>query len=485
MTRIYNIAFVALVTLTMAIVGCEKTGTLSISIPSEGILIEVGHAGDRGSTTFKSHNICAIDVLSTPKGWSVVEIDMYTKTITVESPNSFENEEERSGTISLKGYTPEGVQKTISLYVAILENPDVDYRTAPANCYIANVPATRYLFDATVGGSATPLNTASITLIWQTTTDLVKYIDFHDGVGEFYIEAKESTDDSGTTTTKLTAGNALIGAYDAEGELLWTWHIWVTNSKPEEEVITLGGKTLMNINLGADCNSNGEKEGTKIGSSYGLYYQWGRRTPIVGAAAWDFALNSDMIPYNATGGYVRVQYADSSAEEGTVEWACANPSTMIRGNEKNAFDWLYEGHEALWSATAKSEHDPCPAGWRIPDSSVYANLTINPVDDDMAWKEAQGMYGWNLVDKNDQSKSYFFTAAGRRNYLDGRLDIMNDDDERPVPWSGYYWTASMTDDGKAEAMFFDLNSQTRTWNGFSSAMPMYRANAMPVRCVRE
>ena len=103
----------------------------------------------------------------------------------------------------------------------------------------------------------------------------------------------------------------------------------------------------------------------------------------------------------------------------------------------------------------------------------------------MAWKEAQGMYGWNLVDKNDQSKSYFFTAAGRRNYLDGRLDIMNDDMERPVPWSGYYWTASTSDDGKAEAMFFDLNSQTRTWNGFSSAEPMYRANAMPVRCVRE
>ena len=159
--------------------------------------------------------------------------------------------------------------------------------------------------------------------------------------------------------------------------------------------------------------------------------------------------------------------------------------TMITGNKDNAYDWLFEGHEELWSANAKSEHDPCPAGWRIPDSSVYANLTINPVDDDMAWRDAQGMYGWNLVDKNDQSKSYFFSAAGRRNYLDGRLDIMNDDDERPVPWSGYYWTASTSDDGKAEAMFFDLNSQTRTWNGFSSAMPMQRANAMPVRCVRE
>ena len=95
------------------------------------------------------------------------------------------------------------------------------------------------------------------------------------------------------------------------------------------------------------------------------------------------------------------------------------------------------------------------------------------------------MYGWNLVDKSDENAKFFFTAQGRRNYLDGRLDIVNDDEECPIPWSGYYWTATSTANGDAKAMFFDLNSATRTWNGFDASRDMYRANALPIRCVRE
>lgn len=101
----------------------------------------------------------------------------------------------------------------------------------------------------------------------------------------------------------------------------------------------------------------------------------------------------------------------------------------------------------------------------------------------MSWEEAQPMYGWMLKDVTT-NEEYFFTAAGRRNYLDGRLDNMNTNLELPVPWSGYYWTAS-TDGAMATAMYFNLNTNTRTWNGFEAARPMQRANAMPVRCVRE
>ena len=93
------------------------------------------------------------------------------------------------------------------------------------------------------------------------------------------------------------------------------------------------------------------------------------------------------------------------------------------------------------------------------------------------------MYGWHLEDSTT-GESHFFTAAGRRNYLDGRLDIINDDDFRPIPWSGYYWTAT-TDGAQAKALFFDLNTETRTWNAINTSRSMHRANALPVRCVRE
>lgn len=93
------------------------------------------------------------------------------------------------------------------------------------------------------------------------------------------------------------------------------------------------------------------------------------------------------------------------------------------------------------------------------------------------------MYGWMLMDKTS-GEEYFFTAAGRRNYLDGRLDNMNTNLELPVPWSGYYWTAT-TDEAYASALYFNLNTNTRTWNGFDAARAMQRANALPIRCVRE
>jgi len=465
----------------MLAVGCKKEGTQSFTIPSESILINVNQAGDEGTTTFKSQNISAIEVSSTPTGWSIVNIDMYAKSITVKSPATFEEGEQRSGTISLNGYTPAGTKVGISLYVAILEKEDVDYTSSPANCYIANEGSTRYLFNAMIGGSSTPLDTEYIDIVWQTNKDLIKYIDMQDGVASFYIEQKR--DDDGQLIDEIEPGNVLIGAYNAAGELIWTWHIWITNSNPTEQTIELNGSTLMNINLGADCNSSAESDSDKIGRSYGLYYQWGRRTPIVGPESWNFSLNADKVMYSTNNNQKKLKYKASNSETGNRAWALKNPSTIITGNKDNNYDWLYEGHEELWSAKSKSEHDPCPAGWRVPESSVYEGLTISALDDAKPWQEVQSMYGWTLVD--ELGNEFFFSAAGRRNYLDGHLDIVNDDENRPVPWAGYYWTASSNDEGLAYAMFFDLNTATRTWNGFESARAMQRANAMPIRCVRE
>lgn len=491
---IYALAIFATIGMAALTVSCKKESVEEFEVPSEGILIGMNKmelAWDtEGTTSFESHNIASISAVGVPKGWEVVGINMYTKEITVRSPKMPANDEEaaeieKSGTMTLTGYTPLGKDTSVSLYLAILEKPDVDYTAAPANCYIANKAYTRYLFNPMVGGSSMSLDTDHIALIWESKSDLVKYIDMRDGVASFYLQPVKDT--NGEFIDEVLPGNALIGAYDADGNLLWSWHIWVTNSDPTTDTITLNGHELMNISLGADMNSNGSKVTSDIFGSYGMYYQWGRRTPIVGPHDWNFSQNMDLIAYGSDGlNNIRLQYEASTATSGRVEWANDNPTSIILGNKDNAYDWLYEGHDdELWGGESKSEHDPCPAGWRVPDSSVYENLTISSVDDAMAWEKAQGMYGWHLVDKSDESKTFFFTAQGRRNYLDGRLDIVNDDDLRPVPWSGYYWTATPAANGDATAMFFDLNSATRTWNGFDAAHAMHRANALPIRCVRE
>lgn len=476
----HRLGILVTLSLLMLVTACNKPETNLFEIPSGSILLN--KPGDSGSTNFNTYNITSIKVASKPAGWSIDDIDLYTGIISVTSPSSFDNDEATDGTITLTGYTPTGNTKTVSIYVAILPHNDIDFTNAPANCYIAHQADTRYKFNPYVGGNSTPLATETIEVLWQTSKGLIKYLDLRDGVASFYVEAGK--DEDGNSTNEVTPGNALIAARNESGEIIWSWHIWVTTSDPTTDVITLGDKTLMNRNLGANCNSEGEESDDKIYQSYGLYYQWGNKNPLVGASSWNFHGNTDMELYTYKDKGYKIGYAASSAEHGTEAWSTANPSAIILGAADNGYDWLYNAHDdALWSATTKSEQDPCPAGWHIPDSSTYATLDIRPADDDMMWQEAQKMYGWHLED-SATGNSYFFTAAGRRNYLDGRLDIVNDDPTRPVPWAGYYWTAT-TDGDNSVALWFDLNTATRTWNGMNVSRSLQRANALPVRCVKE
>ena len=440
-------------------------------VPSGSILVLKW--GDCGTTTFDSQNLTSIEPTTIPTGWSVVDIDMYKGTITVQSPAEGTEDAEKSGMMTLKGYTPTGGTRSLDIFLAIVEQ--VDYTNAPANCYVATKAKHRYIFNPMIGGSATPLETAEIKLLWQTKSKLVKYLDLSDGVASFYID--EDEDNEG----KVMPGNALIGAYNADGEIIWSWHIWVTNNDPAEGTIELGDATVMNVNLGAECNSNGSTDTQKIYESYGMYYQWGRKDPFVGPKSYNFTGNSDAILYNNVSYEVYLNYVESTETQGTIEWAVANPTTLIKGIEDNDYDWLYANHDnELWSEDSKTEYDPCPAGWRVADASVFETLELNATYDAMDWETLQPLYGIMLT---DGTSDYFFTAQGRRNYYNCLLDIVNTNEVCPVPWSGYYWTTTPAD-VNATALYFNLNTNTRTLNGFDKSYLMQRANALPVRCIR-
>ncbi len=476
---------VVVVVALAAAVACEKTEVKQFVVPSGSILLTA--PGQTGTASFLTHNITSIRVVSYPDGWRVDDIDLYEGTITVTAPSTFDDDEATEGKVSLIGYTPTGATQSVSVYVAILQNPDVDYRQTPSNCYIATKPDTRYLFDPfRRGTSGEPLQTESVELLWQSSNNLVKYLTFKDGVASFYIEKAESEDkDDKEKPDAVTPGNAVIAARNAAGDIIWSWHIWVTTTDPAADAVEIAGRTVMNRNLGANVNSNGEADEEKILHSYGMYYQWGRKDPLVGAASYDFSGNTDARMYNSAGRRIYLQYTASDASTGTVEYAVAHPDAMITGAENNGFDWLYSQHDdTLWSETgAKSDYDPCPAGWRVAAGDIFAALTISPEDDGMDWMQAKKMYGWHLED-TATGKTYFFTAGGRRNYFDGRLDNVNSNPDRPLPWTGYYWSCNVSGDD-ARCMFFDLNTVTRTYNGYEPHRNLQRANATPLRCVKQ
>lgn len=94
-------------------------------------------------------------------------------------------------------------------------------------------------------------------------------------------------------------GNALIAAYNSEGEIVWSWHIWVTENEPgnvssailyttyawnEEGIntnIRVPGYDIMPCNLGALRNEPDPSDaGNTIYGTYGMLYQWGRKDPF-------------------------------------------------------------------------------------------------------------------------------------------------------------------------------------------------------------
>lgn len=464
-----------------AFVSCEKSEVKTFVVPSGSILLTM--PGQTGTASFETHNITSIRVSSYPEGWTVDDIDMYNGVITVTAPSTFDDEEETDGSVILVGYTPTGNTLTVTIYVAILQNEDVDFTSSPSNCFVATRPETRYLFDPYKrGSSGERLDTQSVELLWQTSSSLIKYLTFKDGVASFYLE--KDTDDDGEEIDAVIPGNAVIAARNAAGDIIWSWHIWVTTTDPDADVVEISGKSMMNRNLGANVNSEGEADDEKILESYGMYYQWGRKDPFVGPYEYDFSGNVDNRMYNSSSTRVYIDYTESDASTGTVEYAVANPLAFITGAADNGYDWLYSQHDAtLWGeGTAKTDNDPCPAGWRVPDGDMFTALTISATDDDLDWTEAKSMYGWHLEDIAT-GNSFFFAAAGRRNYLDGKLDNVNSNEQRPLPWTGYYWTDGVTGD-KSQAMFFDLNTVTRTYNGYEPQRALQRANATPIRCVK-
>ena len=109
----FHIYIVAILALAGIMTSCSQDETKSIAVPSRSIIVAM--PGEVGSTTFDSKNITSLTPTSVPEGWEVVNIDMYNATITVKAPETFDNKEVESGTLTLKGYTPTGNTKSVDV----------------------------------------------------------------------------------------------------------------------------------------------------------------------------------------------------------------------------------------------------------------------------------------------------------------------------------------------------------------------------------
>ena len=209
-----------------------------------------------------------------------------------------------------------------------------------ANCYIVT-GAGIYSFDATVKGSSTESvgSPSSASVVWKSfgtdktpaDGDLVYDVQFTDNQVHFSATGQK--------------GNVVIAVKDGDN-ILWSWHIWLTDA-PEDQTYVNDAGTMMDRNLGATSTSGA--------GALGLLYQWGRKDPFPGS--------STVFP-STLAAYTLFSWPCISAPQ-TPEWSVAHPETFIKGTSAANNDWTTTD-DNLWAGT-KTEYDPCPAGYRVPD----------------------------------------------------------------------------------------------------------------------
>ena len=322
-----------------------------------------------------------------------------------------------------------------------------------ANCYVVS-NAGAYKFKSVKGNSSTSVGSvASAEVLWESfgtdlepnVGDLIKSVSHSDS----YIYFQ--------TADTFKEGNAVIAAKDASGEILWSWHIWFTD-QPQGQVYYYNAGIMMDRNLGATSATPGDV------SALGLLYQWGRKDPFLGSSS----ISSSTVA-KSTISWPSAVSSDSS--KGTIAYATANPTTFITLNSSN-YDWYYTGSSSTdntrWTTSDKDKsiYDPCPSGWRVPDSGVwsYANRSSS------IHTYSSTNEGMNFSGKYGSASSIWYPASGYRNFGYGGLSYVGS--------YGYYWSASH-DGGYAYYLLFNNSGYVGPSDYYS------RAYGYSVRCLQE
>lgn len=269
---------------------------------------------------------------------------------------------------------------------------DLTAGSAYANSFLVSRPGA-YKFAAKKVDGTDAGDIAKADWLWSSKTEnggggLLSDVSYADGVIRF-------------TVADSKPGNAVIAAVDASGEIVWNWHIWITEDPGDEQYDQAA--VFMDRDLGALSGTQ-----TDGPLTFGLKYQWGRKDPFYAGASNETAETPFARAIDGT--VVNTAFISSEnwnalqgdTQNGTVDFAAKHPMTFIYFNTNNSNkDWLAEKDDTLWGdGTVKSNYDPCPAGYRVPRESDWGGLSSSNVDDNddhtgKVFTTAEGIVVWH------------------------------------------------------------------------------------------
>ncbi|REC76801.1 hypothetical protein DRF60_12985 [Chryseobacterium elymi] len=312
----------------------------------------------------------------------------------------------------------------------------------------------------------------SVHAVWTTNANLINSLTLtNTTIENSEINVKLNANQFGNAVVALHAGNS------NEDPILWSWHIWAPETNPEENTITYQTESVVNHpnsqiinhtkhavvpplktifmdrNLGAiDVLPVENPTQQAYEKSIGLHYQWGRKDPIPTfldqsnimikglsntSSQYNTSFITDISHFNSifNDAGLRQNEKDSKVIKYTVE----NPLNFIYNSSKK--DWISnkQGMKTdRWGhATEKSPYDPCPEGWRVPDTSLVffnysyvGNGSTNHIANDgrkgySPWylgdvldpNNSQGRYGINQFSVNNNDNAATHSSYYRGSYI--------------------------------------------------------------------
>lgn len=226
-----------------------------------------------------------------------------------------------------------------------------------------------------------------------------------DGFATFYV-----------TVDETTYGNVGLAAYDANGTILWSWHIWI---QPEVKVVRLGDYTVMDRNLGATyapADNNFDSE--NFYANLGLYYQWGRKDPFFPPSSRNNTNTSTDVWFKKENGAWIKQTSNKVTSKSTIKESAQHPLDYYSSNNtlwQTSFLTLDAEPNDLWGyvgsagtpgeSFAKTMYDPCPPGYRVMQHDVFESANICNANDDTSYSFNDGICTEDGIYFNDGSST--------------------------------------------------------------------------------
>ena len=221
------------------------------------------------------------------------------------------------------------------------------------------------------------LEPAFVKIFTQSQNKPLEHCELVQGYVRFNLDGRTCINSN--NEVEIYPGNALIAAYDEDDKIIWTWHIWVVDELNE---YTVNGVKVLDRNLGATWapKSYGEvwsPDDSKLLTTYGLYYQWGRKDPTAGpmSAYYDISDMRTNKYYTMDGPRNENAEVYMIGAAPTIEHSVQNPIVILSPSDVSPVysnDWLWLKNDDLWGSVSKKKtiYDPCPYGYKVPDGEL-------------------------------------------------------------------------------------------------------------------